>query len=166
MLTDAGVPRDAITICRAVDMRYQGQGYEIEVPVGDGPSDTLVADLPRRFASLYREIFSLSHIDEPLEVVNWKVEAIGPRPALGGDMHLVARDGNRTARGTRRAYFPEAGGFVDCPVYDRYTLAPGQEIVGPALIEEDESTCAIGVGDRARLDTHGNLVTELAVGAV
>src|SRR5439155_5697694 len=66
MLAGAGVPEHAMTIHRAVDMRYHGQGYEIEVPLRENPRESMVADLPRRAAKLCREIFSLSHIDEPL----------------------------------------------------------------------------------------------------
>ena len=58
----------------------------------------------------------------------------------------------------RKAYFPEAGGFVDCPVYDRYALASGDSVVGPALIEERESTCVLGPGDLLTVDPFMNLV--------
>ena len=40
------------------------------------------------------------------------------------------------------AYFPEADGFTEVPVFDRYALTPGDAIDGPALVEERESTSA------------------------
>ena len=63
--------------------------------------------------------------------------------------------------GRNQAYFPEADGHVDCPVYDRYALAVGAVIEGPALIQEDESTTVLGPAERARIDAFGNLVAEL-----
>jgi N-methylhydantoinase A len=72
------------------------------------------------------------------------------------------RDPNRVPlKGTRKAYFPEAGGYIDCPIYDRYALAVGVVIKGPAIIEERESTCVLGVGDRGHIDAFGNLLADV-----
>ncbi len=65
-------------------------------------------------------------------------------------------------KGVRPAYVSAAGEFRDCPVYDRYALRPGMSVDGPALIEERESTCVIGAGDRVALDARDNLIAELA----
>jgi N-methylhydantoinase A len=54
------------------------------------------------------------------------------------------------------------GAFVECEVLDRYALEVGTMIEGPAVIEERESTCVLGRGDRATVDAHLNLVAELA----
>ena len=53
---------------------------------------------------------------------------------------------------------------MDCPVYDRYRLAPGCRIAGPALIEEREATCVVGPGAAITVDGRHNLVAEPAVG--
>jgi N-methylhydantoinase A len=53
---------------------------------------------------------------------------------------------------TRRAWFAEAAGWVDTPVYDRYALTPGAVFEGPAIVEERESTAVIGPGARCRVD--------------
>ena len=62
----------------------------------------------------------------------------------------------------RRAYFPETGGWVDCPVYDRYKLAAGLEIAGPAIVEECESTSVLPPGVVATVDEYANLLVEVA----
>ena len=59
-------------------------------------------------------------------------------------------------------YSPVRDGYVECPVYDRYALYSGATLTGPALIEENESTCVIGEGDRVAVDEHRNLVTKVA----
>ncbi len=64
-------------------------------------------------------------------------------------------------KGRRRAYFPATSDYIDCPVFDRYALVPGMTVAGPALVEERESTCVIGVGDVARVDDRWNLVAEI-----
>jgi N-methylhydantoinase A len=63
----------------------------------------------------------------------------------------------------RPAYFPETRGFVDCPVYDRYALRPGDAITGPAVVEERESTTVVCPGDAMHVDDRLNLVLDLAV---
>ena len=63
--------------------------------------------------------------------------------------------------GSRPAYFTAAGWVEDCTVYDRYALRPGTTLVGPALIEERESTAVLGPGDRAEVDRYGNLLVDI-----
>jgi N-methylhydantoinase A len=159
----AGTPPDQITVTRHLDMRYQGQGYEIEVPLpaADDPS-TLHARLPALFAAAYERIFSLSYLEEPVEIIHWKVDLSGPAPRFDYRWSTRTAGASRAPeKGRRRAYFPEAGGFLDCPVLDRYALSAGVCIDGPAIIEERESTCILGLGDRARVDEFGNLVAEI-----
>ena len=61
-------------------------------------------------------------------------------------------------KGRRGAYFAEAGGFVDTPVYDRYALEAGVRIDGPAIVEERESTTIVPPGDSLEVDAHLNLI--------
>ena len=61
----------------------------------------------------------------------------------------------------RRAYFPEARGYADTPVYDRYALAPGMSLTGPAIVEERESTTVIPPEVTATVDEYANLLAEL-----
>jgi N-methylhydantoinase A len=162
-LLRAGVKPADIRLRRSVDMRYRGQGYEIEVPLPDDMDVTACFDqLHALFDRSYEEIFSLSYVDEELEIVNWKVEAVAPEPDMGV---LSFRRGHREGaalKGHRPAYSAEAGGYVDCPVYDRYALTPGDEVSGPAFIEEREATFVIGAGDTVTVDVLGNLIAEIA----
>ncbi len=166
-LRAAGIADAEMRIVRHLDMRYRGQGYEIEVELpADADMVALHGDLPRLFADRYAAIFSLSYLHHPVELVNWKVEALGPLPAVAEELRLVgAGGGSSPDKGRRRAWFPDPDRFEDCPVHDRYALAIGACIVGPALVEEREATLVLGRGDRATVDTHGNLVVEIGGGA-
>ena len=64
-------------------------------------------------------------------------------------------------KGARRAWVPEARGFADVPVFDRYRLAAGVTLSGPAIVEERESTVVLGAGTWARVDEWGNLVADV-----
>jgi N-methylhydantoinase A len=161
VLHESGVPPSTTTVHRYLDMRYEGQGYEIEValPKSDNIGE-LFSQLPGLYGRAYKDIFSLSFIDEPIEILNWKIEVIGPMPQVRDRSLDATSDKAPKPRATRRAFFPESG-FVDCPVYDRYALAPDAVLTGPAFIEERESTCVLGHNDRARIDAYGNLVADI-----
>lgn len=163
VLVAAGIDSKDISIERHLDMRYKGQGYEIEVAL---PASRNVGDLferlPELFAKSYEHIFSLSYLNEPIEILHWKLDLSGPAPRFDSGWSVRTSDTKREPlKGTRKAYFPEAGGYIDCPIYDRYALAVGAVIEGPAIIEERESTCVLGVGDRGQVDNFGNLLADI-----
>ena len=165
LLLQAGVSEADITVIHRLDIRYQGQGFEIEVALPDTPDPAAMREaIPRAFSERYMDIFAIPGLDERLEIVNWKVEARAPEPEDPGVPAFLAagRDGHDARKGSRRAYFPEAGEYVDCATYDRYALTPGDTVEGPALIEERESTCVLGIGAAARVDRRYNLVVEIA----
>jgi N-methylhydantoinase A len=60
----------------------------------------------------------------------------------------------------RPVYFAEAGDYVDCPIYDRYGLAAGARLAGPAVVEEFDSTVVVHPGFGLTVDATGNLVIE------
>ena len=158
----AGIPDPAI-VCR-LDMRYQGQGYELEVtlPGGGGAAAAgYAASFPRLealFRAKYAEIFAETYLEEPLEIVSWKVEAAGSGASLGyRGITGVART---RPKHVREVWFGD--GFLACEVHDRYGLEVGTTVAGPAVVEERESTCVLGPGDRATVDERLNLVADLA----
>jgi N-methylhydantoinase A len=152
-----------IRIKRSVDARYQGQGYEIEVNLPDGElSSSLLKSIPALFARKYDEVFGISYLEAPIEIVNWKVEAIGPDPFLAERLVITGTDSSAVAlKGHRDAYLPEQGRFMPCAVYDRYALEPGSSLHGPAMIEERESTIVVGANDKVFVDAFGNIIAEL-----
>ena len=88
-------------ISTRLDMRYQGQGYEIEVTlpggsIGAGYAEVF-ARLDELFRARYAEIFAETFLDEPLEIVSWKVEAAGEEAALA----YASIAGGARARGKR-----------------------------------------------------------------
>ena len=109
-------------------------------------------------------MFSAIVLDEPLEIVNWKLEASGPEPMRDRPVRLDhAASPAGALSGERQAYFPKTG-LTAVPVYDRYRLAIGSVVLGPAIVEERESTTVLGHGDSARIDPHLNLVIDIGKG--
>jgi len=141
-------------------MRYLGQGYELTVPVPGGPLDAAaLAAVRAAFDDLYAARYGYANRAEPVEAVTWKLSTIADAPALS--LPKAAPSGPPGPRGRRRAYFPETQGWVECPVYDRHALTPGEIISGPAIVEERESTTVLPPGTHARVDEYTSLIATI-----
>jgi N-methylhydantoinase A len=126
------------------------------------------------FDAEYRRLFhAVPPGYEPM-VLNWRLRASGPEPGLRLQdvaASLAGVDGRAdpsapppvlgSPKGRRDAYFPEAGGYVETPVYDRYELGDGFRAEGPVIIEEKESTVVANPGDILEVDGLGNIRIEI-----
>jgi N-methylhydantoinase A len=147
-----------VLVTRSADARYVGQGYEVTVPVPPGRLDAAALGRVRAsFHEIYAARYGYANPSEPVEVVTWKLSAVGgsPRIALA---KAAATAADVRPKATRRAYFPEARGYTDTPVYDRYELAAGTSLTGPAIVEERESTTVLPPGATATVDEYANLI--------
>ena len=70
------------------------------------------------------------------------------------------RGGEVEPKDRRQVFFAESGGYVDCPIYDRYALPAGAAFPGPAVVEEFDSTTVVHPGFRLTVDDTGNLLIE------
>ncbi|MGE0753353.1 hydantoinase B/oxoprolinase family protein [Pseudorhodoplanes sp.] len=164
LLATANIVGDAIMVTREVDLRLHGQLHTLRVRAPIGALDVAVtATLADAFAVAYQDLYGRTPPDGDLEIIGWRVTTRGPAPELA-DATLANAGSNHALKGERPAWFPETNGFVNAKIYSRYNLASGVEIVGPAIIEENESTTVVPPGDRVSVDAHGNLV--IAVSSV
>jgi N-methylhydantoinase A len=164
ILRDSGIADRDIAFRRSAEMRYVGQGHEVEVEVPAGALDAgSLAHLTTRFESAYRTLYSRTPMGVAIEALNWRVVVSGPPPELSIETSapaLAGRAAGDVVKKRRQAYFPEAGGYVDTPVYDRYRLLAGTTFEGPAIVEERESTTVIGPSARVRVDQRLTLIAE------
>jgi N-methylhydantoinase A len=140
---------------RSADMRYLGQGFEVEVDLPQGDLGQVDA-LRRAFEDVYRATFGRL-LDGPVEVVNWRLSA--GRPGHEVSLGCEPLDGD-PRRGTRDVWFP-GHGWLQATVWDRYRLLPGTEITGPAVFEERESSCGFGPDCRILVDADLTLLVEV-----
>ncbi len=159
-LSAAGVASVDMDFVQQVDLRYVGQSYELTLPYPDGPAANVdFRSLLREFHGEHNRVYGHSVPGEPVETVNLRLTALGSirKPPLleksGDDQDLKAAQ-----RSSRSVFFGELDAFVDCPIYDRYALSAGMEILGPAIVEEYDSTSVIHPGYYATVDQYGTLL--------
>ena len=161
LLREAGLDRSQITFLRTLDLRYIGQGVEIEVDITK--IEATPQAIEREFLGAYADFYGWTLGGAPVEVVNWRCTAIGPMPNMAGSSNGRAlRASGSALKGNRKVFIGETLRFVDAPVYDRYALTPGQEIAGPALVEERECTVFIGSKANATVDHSRSLIMRIS----
>ena len=163
-LSREGVADEATRFVKQADMRYVGQSYELTVPLQENDLDADALDeILAQFHQEHERSYGFNAEGEPVEFVALRLSAIGviPKPRS----RKIRRGGDATTnvvKETRPVYFAETGGRVECPIFDRYQLGSGDEITGPAIIEEVDSTTVIHPGYRADVDEFGNLFLQRA----
>jgi len=144
-----------------IDARYEGQNFEVIVPLAEGQDETLERFL-QGFAREHRREYGYELEGKAVEIVNCRLQALGavPKAPLVAPAHIAGSLDDALC-GRRRIYFNAQSGWTDTPVYIRSRLAPGMTIAGPAVIEEMSSTVALAPGRQARVDPIGNLVVQV-----
>ncbi len=159
-LLDEGLPAAAMDARRFLDVRYVGQSFELTV---DCPSLTGRSDLTRSIASefyaAHLQRFGYADRNLPIEVVNLRLKLELPvakpqqEPA-----ESAGSDASPAVIGTTQVVF--AAGATETTLYDRSILQPGNQIAGPALLLQLDTTIVIPPGWAGAVDPYGNLLLE------
>jgi N-methylhydantoinase A len=152
-----GVPADEVRVAYAADMRYVGQAYELEVPVGAPVARAQLPEILGAFHAVHERVYGYARTQQPVEFVNFRaVHTYAlPRPRVTSAARPTgALDEARV--GERRAWFAP-GGFVPTAIYERARLPLGARVAGPAIVEQADTTTVIPPGHAAVVDPSGNL---------
>jgi N-methylhydantoinase A len=152
LLEQEGIGPDARYFARSADMRYVGQEYTVNVPLGSAIS---LEEIDGVFHDAHRVRYGHSTPGAPVEFVNLRLAAMGRIATAASPYHAPA-DGAEPLLGTRTVVF--AGVEHDTQVLLRDRLAFGSRHEGPVVIEEQSSTTLVPPGHVAALDEHGNIV--------
>ena len=159
VLSAAGVRPGQIRFRYGLDARYLGQGNEITLWLGEGPAWPVTAlDVVDRFESDYRRIYGLTIPGVGIEAVTWRLSAYADADPI--EPSATVASGIGQARSHRPVRFNRATGAVDTPVYRRTDLGVGQRIVGPAIVEERETTTVIRPGWIVTVAADGSLIAD------
>ena len=157
------VPDERRLVRRLADCRYAGQGYEVrtEVPAG-AVDDAWVEELKERFHRAHEAEYG-HKFDAPIEIINVRVVAIGRVDELRAT-EVERGDGDPSrAKTLEREVVFDVDGKAErhlTPFYERELLLAGDSLVGPAVIEQYDTTTVIPPGLAAEIDRHGNVVID------
>lgn len=162
-LSDEGIDESRRDLFRALDMRYIGEQSSVSVPVAATGEGWLTATT-RAFHAMHERLYGFSVVEEPVEIVNVRLRAVG-RLHRGG----IGRPGKKASptvrletSGKRRVAFgPKKDDVVNAPIYARSGLLPGMRFLGPAIVEQSDSTLIIPPRRTVRVDDHSNLHVEV-----
>jgi N-methylhydantoinase A len=146
---------ESLLAVRSADVRYEGQGFNTEVPLSaevlaSQNARQLAADFVERYARLY----GVSQASVPGEIVNIRLTVIGKRPRAH-PLREAAGGTEIRPRGTRSVYSDGARRLL--PVFNREDLRAGAVLDGPCVVDQTDTTTFIRADWRARVDEHGNL---------
>ena len=162
VVLQAGVQKHEIQHEFLCTMSYQGQGYELDVTLPDGvirrgDRAAIRSAFEEQYWRLYGQRLPGLSCAAPGRGGSARS---GPTPSVS----LEAKGGNGAAFKTvRDIYLPHTGGMAPVRVYDRYSLASDDQLTGPAIIEEKESTVVLLGPCRAQVDADGSIVVEREV---
>jgi len=162
-LAGEGFTAEHARLRRAAAMHYQGQIYELNVPVPEGRLDrAALTALDAAFGDEHERSYGhKAGPEEPVEIVSIQVVAQGIREEAQVPDTIQSSRGEHQARpAAREAYIGPAIGWVTTPVLRRGDIDAG--IDGPAIVEEYDATCVVPPHAKARVDDYGNILIELA----
>ena len=157
-LISAGCSPHDITLIYGADIRYLGQQNEVSVTLAVDPRIAHdAAAIQAAFDLAYQGQYGFKPTHVPTEVVSWRLTARGPLVPFHVALALPSTPGK--PKNSRKVHLWSDNQMV--PVYDRLTLAEGQKIDGPVIIEERETTIVVLPGWTAQVDSFGCIVATL-----
>jgi N-methylhydantoinase A len=150
-----GVGKDARELRLTIDARYDGQNFEVAVPlksISPQGLSAFVTDFKARH--LQENGYDIDNRDT--EIVNCRVQAIGRVPKI--PQSYTPKSGPGLLKGQRNVYFGKSIGWLETQVYRREYLEPGTQMSGPVIIEEMSSTTIVHPEQTVKVDPFGNLI--------
>jgi len=139
-------------------MRYAGQGWEIPVPVDATPFDVVGGELlANKFEKAYEEFFGRAIAGLAVEAIGWSVRVATPRATVHRVQRVAASRDVAPDR-TRRVYDAASDSTTDTGVVQRHALDVGDQVVGPAVIVETQTTTLLSSTQRAVMQPDGCLL--------
>lgn len=143
---------------RGADMRYAGQAYELRVKLDENCRDA--ASIAEAFHLEHERIYGFRDTDTDVELGTVRLAVVGVTENIS-QPEIAAGSGKPACKGERPIF--RSGKWVSAGVYDRSALGAGDQIAGPAIIEQDDTTTVLLPGWSARADALGNLHLERTV---
>jgi N-methylhydantoinase A len=158
LIAEEGVFTEGMACLHEAEMNYDGQIHQISVLLASATPS--VADIETAFEQEYRRKYGAVLKRAPVRLMSLRTTVLGVRPKIEL-RRLVTSTATALAdagQGSRWVYFDRR--WWETPVYDRVGLPVGAQLIGPAIVEQRDSTVVIEPGTMAAVDMYGNLILE------
>jgi len=162
--SDDGIEPSQVTFNRSGDLRYVGQGYELQVPISEGVvSASAMSTVWAKFHDIHAAEYGHAFARSPIEVVNLRLTAVGNLPKLE---QMPPRKGGSLDAALlykRNSVFRESGVLktFETSVYRRDTIPIGAPFEGPAILLQKDSTTVVPPRSTARVHVSGSIIITL-----
>ena len=144
------------------DLRYYGQNFELILELkADRLDERALARLTESFHRRHKDQYGYDMRGQPVEIVNVRLVVTATRRALPPERVKLARSELKSALLEKRKVWFPGSGFIATPVYERERLPAECRILGPAIVEQMDTTTVLPPKARLRLDRSGYLHMEL-----
>ena len=162
-LTKEGIESNRRDISCSLDMRYIGQTTEVNVPLGKYDEDWKAKfdQAPSQFHKIHEQLYTYSVPNEPIELVNIRVLAIGllEKPSTRS---IESTSSIASSKNSRLVLLPGEKTQIQVPVFKRENLKIGSKLFGPAIVEEASSSTLLLDEMEIIIDAYENMVISLA----
>jgi len=150
-----GVSPDRRELRLSIETRFDGQNYEVTVPL-EGINPNGLSEFLANFRIRHLQEYGYDIEGRETEIVNCRVQAVGQVPKT--NQTFLSCIHSPSVKSERSVYFGSKHGRLQTPVYQRNTLPRGYEMQGPAIVEEMSSTTILLPDQTLKVDSWGNLI--------
>ena len=156
-LREQKIPYRAVHQAWSLDMRYRGQNYELSVAL---PTQEIhIGELVENFHGRHEEAYGYRSRGGVVQCVNSRLTVTleVDHPPL---RQRQPAEGELIAKEHRDVYVGRQHGRLSIPVYERDRISPNHSFLGPAIVEQMDTTTLVLPGQRAQVDSWGNILLE------
>ena len=152
---------------RSIDTRFKGQNYELSVPIYLSEINKQnINKIANRFHEIHQKTYGYSDKSAEIEFVNYRLTACGNLPKVESNKNFFSNEQVVASEFQREVFFyeTEVPGYYDTGIFQRSTLQNGNKVMGPAIIEQLDSTILILPDQEAKVDSEYNLIVNIKRG--
>ncbi len=159
MLDKEGIPEGDREYLLKIDARYKRQNHELQIALPENRlNEKVLRSIINQFHQEHLKNYGYYDEEQPIELISYRVNAIGrtPKPKIP-KYEINKLSPSPAPESNRQVYFNATKGFIDCPVYLRDDLFAGHKIIGPAVVEQMDTTIFIDFDWKAEIDEYLNI---------
>ena len=161
-LVGFGTAESSVKLQRFADLKYGMQAHVLEVPLESGLDAEAIERILSSFDEIYERIFGsgTAYREAGVQLTAVRVQAVAPGTKTEQKLRPPARNdaGPELSHTSMRVVCWDADrGFEETPVFLGQGLVPGQQIVGPAILELGVTTIPVHPGQSLAVTQSGDL---------